>query len=600
MFRRLSIFNFVAPLVSTSVVEDDASVNLLQTTVHKHLTSELVGKEQEDCEPCKSYQSVAGEKKQNCVVKGDPHIKLWSTADSEGAKANLYGIYADYYLVKTKELKVMGRIGGVEEYDMGVTKGLAVSGCLLENKVLIIPTLNNGDVTFDGVPITQFPWVSDSGCVNITNGVGPDFHRFGNIKGMADRDNTFMVTMGTRATIQLNQGVYQNLQIKADASIVAEDTTGLCTNECKDWFKCPNPICDLKDSYFVKTHPECGTVINRKPCNKLRFKLATTDCEASFEGNPPNGSAVQNCIEDCCSNRDQCPDRGIGDGVATCLIFGDPHIKGFDAVRTDKHTFSPIGTHDLVKSDFISIQANYASSNYVKAQMEGIAFTGALVSDAGVDGKHSVIYFRPNGGGVEIDGKVVMSCKEDDQCSDAEKFYDDPNGGHFNITFGPGNDIPEMLQDKRPVAQRKNTYTLKFFQDATFHIHEGTGQSIYMQLNSRLLQGVSGECGNFNGDPKDDAHDRVDKANTDCPSQAEIFAPDGAVCSAVEVGAGCKTKKDLKPFRKQCMTHFNLKGSNKKMSGTERSLLKDCMEDCCNGGTCPDALPQPDKSDEDY
>lgn len=186
----------------------------------------------------KVISRLSVKKKQNCVVKGDPHIKLWSTDDSEGAKANLYGIYADYYLVKTKELKVMGRIGGVEEYDMGVTKGVAVSGCLLENKVLIIPTLNNGDVTFDGVAITEFPWVSDSGCVNITNGIGPNFHRFGNIKGMEDRDNTFMITMGTRATIQLNQGVYQNLQITADASIVAEDASGLCTTECKDWFKC--------------------------------------------------------------------------------------------------------------------------------------------------------------------------------------------------------------------------------------------------------------------------------------------------------------------------------------------------------------------------
>jgi len=592
MFRRSSIFQFVAPAVAASVVED-GSVNLLQTTVHRHVTS---GKENEECAAaCDAV--TAAEEKQNCVVKGDPHIKLWSTPDSEGANANLYGIYADYYLVKTKELKVMGRVGGVEEYDMGVTKGLAVSGCLLENKVLVIPTENNGDVTYDGVPITEFPWSAASGCVNITNGVGPNFHRFGNIKGMEDRDNTFMITMGTRATIQLNQGVYQNLQIKADASIVAEDTTGLCTNECKNWFSCPNPICDLKDSYFGTSHPECGTVINRKPCNKLRFKLATKDCDDSFAGNPPKGSAIQNCIEDCCSDRDQCPDRGKGDGMAECLIFGDPHIKGFDAERTNKHTFSPIGSHSLVKSDFISIQANYATSQHIRAQIEGIAFTGALVGDADAEDKHPVIYFHPNAGGVSIDGTQVMSCKESESCEASQKFYEDANK-HFNITFGSAPDIPELLQDARPVPERPNTYTLKFYEGAKFHIHEGNGQSIYMEINSRLLSGVSGECGNYNGDPSDDGHERVDTANTDCVPESESFIPGWAECQAVVVEAGCKRMKKLKPFKQQCKRHFELKGAYKDMTKTEQSLLRDCMEDCCLGGTCPDKNAGP--SDNAY
>jgi len=310
---------------------------------------------------------------------------------------------------------------------------------------------------------------------------------------------------------------------------------------------------------------------------------------------------IQNCIEDCCENRDLCPDRD-SDGTATCLIFGDPHIKGFDSLRTNKHTFSPMGTHFLVKSDYITIQANYASSEHIKAQMEGISFTGSLVSDAGDDGKHSVISLLPNDGGVEIDGKVVMSCKEADECTAAETFYDDPNGGHFNITYGMGSDIPELLQDQRPIPQRKNVYTIKFFQGASFLVHEGHGQSIYMQIGTRLLSNVSGECGNFNGNPDDDGHDRLDTAKTDCPSQAEIFTPGGVVCGDVDLnmGQGCKAYRKLHKFRPQCMRHLDMTGRDKNMDDDDFELLKACMTDCCLGGTCPDDKPEADKSDEDY
>jgi len=581
MYRCLSLFHFVVPLVSTSVVEDD-SVNLLQTTVHKHLTSGHVA-----------------ETKKTCVVKGDPHVKMWSQTDADGARLGLYGTYADYWLVNTDQLKVMGRIGGVSYAgDMGVVKGTAISGSLIANKVLIIPPTNNGDITLDGVTIS-LPFVSTE--FNMTVGVTKNFQTF---PVMKDRENSFTITMGTKAEILINQDVFQHLQIMVDESIVADDK-GLCKVMCRDWFRCQDPICDLKDSLFVTKHDQCGEEISRVKCNKLRLKLATEDCKKLFADIGPDekagkvGMGIQNCIEDCCSARDQCPDRNV-DGTATCLIFGDPHIKGFDTPKPDTATFSPTGTHYLVKSDFLSIQANYISDKLIKAQIEGIAFTGALVSDAGTDGKHRVIYFRPAslGSGVFLDGVHQMSCKQVEGCADPNGlFYDDPKG-HFNITYGSGDDIPELLQDKRPVPQRKNVYTLTFFQGAKFLIHEGTGQSIYMGIGTRLLSGVTGECGNFNGIASDDGHASVMTANANCVSQADIFIPDGFECLAVEIPTGCKKKKVLTPFRKQCKRHFNLTGSNKDMTGTERSMLKDCMQDCCLGGTCPDK--QADASDEAY
>lgn len=180
----------------------------------------------------------------------------------------------------------------------------------------------------------------------------------------------------------------------------------------------------------------------------------------------------------------------------------------------------------------------------------------------------------------------------------SKKFYKDPAGNHYNITYGPGDDIPSQLKEARPVPTRKHTYTLRFAEGATINVHEGLGHSIYMSIGSRLLAGVSGECGNANGNPDDDEHPPADPANTNCPLAAEIFIPGGKECSAVELPSGCRKKKELAPFRKQCMAHFSLTGSLKKNSWSDRRLVKDCMQDCCLGGECPDGTG--DASDEDY
>jgi len=577
MFRRLSTLNFAIPLLVAGV-EDD-SVNLLQTTVHKH-----------------TLQS--GSEKKKCVVKGDPHVKLWSQTDADGARLGLYGTYADYWLVNTDQLKVMGRIGGVEEFDMGVVKGVAVTGPLMEDKVLVIPTLNNGHIKFGDDVLDTFPWTSPGGTVTITNGIIPNYNMYGGKKPMRPRDNGFTIKMGDKAEIQLNQDVFQHLQILADPDIVANDT-GDCAVECADWFKCQDPICDLDKSLFEVEHPECGHVIIRVPCGKVRHKVATVDCNARFEGSPPSGMAIQNCIEDCCSDRDQCPDRGKGDGKETCLIFGDPHIKGFDAKATSTHTYSPIGTHYLVKSDHIQIQANYASGDKVWAQMQGIAITGGVVSEADSNGKHDVLYFRalPDGGGIFVNDKNVMPCTKARECTGGTDVYTDPNG-HFNITYGDGDDIPSLLKEERPVLQRNNVHVITFKEGARVAVHEGEGQAIYMNIDSMILKHVSGECGNMNGNPHDDGHDSFDASNAHCALKDEIFIPNGTECKQITGGSTCRKFKDLKPYKKQCFAHFGMKGSWKKYTQPERRIAKDCMKDCCMGGTCPSG--KGDDTDEAY
>lgn len=553
--------------------------------------------DQSQCEAWKLRPATDSTDKKKCVIKGDPHIKLWDTPESDGAKMGLYGTYGDYYLVNTPELKVMGRIGSVKGLEMGVVKGIAVSGSLVGDKILEVPPENNGAITFDGTPITSFPW--EGGGMKITVGKGPNLNQYGSSKPAKLRANTYTVTMD-KAEIVFNQDVFQHLSVEVDSSLAAADA-GLCNHECKNWFECQDPICELTKSLFSTFHEQCGDEVDRRPCNRLRKKLASKDCKAKF-GLDAHGTAVQNCIEDCCADRDQCPDRGKGDGSATCMIFGDPHIKGFDAQDSDKSSYQPMGTHWLVNSEFVKVQANYATLEKIglKAQMNGIAITGALVGDALATGGHPMLSFPPpSEGGVLLDGKKIMDCRMVRDCerSNSPLFYEDPNG-HFNITYGKGSDITLLLTDRRPVAQRDNMYTVEFAIGAKFLIHQGSGHSIYMSINSDILSDVSGECGNFNGDPNDDGHSgALDKGDSSalCAKSSDIFLPNGVECEKVtKEDFKCTKRAELWPFRKQCMKHYNLKRVYTDPAAAK--ILLDCQMDCCSGGTCPGKKGATDES----
>jgi len=558
---------------------------LLQTTVHKHLMEQNIAGGDDDA-------------MKKCVVKGDPHINLWSQSDEDGAKMGLYGTYADYWLVHTDYLKIMGRMGGVEQFDMAVVKGVAITGSLLNNQVLIIPTLNNGDITFDDDPIlsTEFPYTS--GNLTIEHGIIPNYNLFGSKGGMPPRENGFTIKIGDDVEVQLNQDTFQHLQILAKPYVIAGDS-GACEHECPDWFKCPGPICDLKDSLFTTEHEECGHVVIRTECNPARHNIATKRCTEKYSVDPPFGTAIQNCIEDCCSDRDQCPDRGKSDGTETCLVFGDPHIKTFDATRATVNTYSPIGTHYLMKSKHIDIQANYVSRDEIKAQMSGLAFTGDLVGDANPDtGEKPVLYIAPKseGAGIFYNGKRVIECTTfAEDCTHNQTHYEDANGGHFHIIYGPGDDIPSLLTEKTSYPQRKQTYDIKFTEGGHIVVHEGLGHSIYISIPSCFLEGTRGECGNADGNHANDiTPDTGDHGN--CAMQHEIFIPKGEECSDIKLPT-CKKKKDILPYRKQCLRHFGMH-SLKKATPGERKVVKACMRDCCFGGSCPNK--KNNFEDDDY
>jgi len=558
------LLSSVAALASTALVDEDA-VNLLQTAT---LRREHV---------------APRDQKKKCVVKGDPHVKLWNTPDSEGAAKGLYGTYADYWLVKTPELKVMGRVGGVEHFDMGVVKGVAVSGSLVGDKILEIPTENNGAITFDGAPITSFPW--SGGGLSITVGTGPNLNQFGGSKPMDPRTNTYNITLSS-AEIILNQGVFQHLEINADASLVANDA-GQCNNECTNFFECQDGTCDPKVSLFSTKHATCGEKIMRVPCNSLRLKLAEKDCKKQFKGQKTAGNAIHNCIEDCCTDRNQCPDRGEGDGRATCVVFGDPHIKGFDASYPNVHSYDPMGTHWLVNSKFIQVQAQYITDKGMKAGVRGIAVTGDIVGEKQkLSGRNPVLYFPPVDGplaegGAYLDGKKVFDC--DKRNCNLHTPYEDPNR-RFKITYGDAPDIQLLLSDQRPVPNRSYVFTVDFAHGAKIMIHQGLSQNIHMSIDGDLLQNCSGECGNFNGDDTDDHHPSVD--NTTCASPDTIFIPNGKECYMANVDlARCHKRKYLNKFKQVCQDALKLQGL--RVSDNAKTILKACQMDCCLGGPCP-------------
>lgn len=187
-------------------------------------------------------------------------------------------------------------------------------------------------------------------------------------------------------------------------------------------------------------------------------------------------------------------------------------------------------------------------------------------------------------------GKKIMQCRKVRECvkNNEPVFYEDPNG-HYNITFGKGSDITLLLTDRRPVAQRDDMYTIEFAIGAKFLIHQGSGQNIYMSINSDILSDVSGECGNFNGNPDDDAHsgtlDAGDSSSL-CAKGSDIFVPTGEECKKVTAeDFKCTKRAELWPFRRQCIKHFNLKRLY--TDPAAQKILLDCQVDCCSGGDCP-------------
>jgi len=88
-----------------------------------------------------------------CTFWGDPHFKTF-----DGARPSYYG-EGEFYIVKSAALAVQGRFKGTK-YTKGLaaTRKIAVGGSLVNNHVIEVGCMEDGDITVDGQPVLQaFP-----------------------------------------------------------------------------------------------------------------------------------------------------------------------------------------------------------------------------------------------------------------------------------------------------------------------------------------------------------------------------------------------------------------------------------------------------------
>jgi len=88
-----------------------------------------------------------------CTFWGDPHFKSF-----DGARPSFYG-EGEFYIVKSNKLSVQGRFKGTKYTEgLAATNKIAISGALVNNHVIAVGCMEEGDITVDGQPVLQtFP-----------------------------------------------------------------------------------------------------------------------------------------------------------------------------------------------------------------------------------------------------------------------------------------------------------------------------------------------------------------------------------------------------------------------------------------------------------
>jgi len=183
----------------------------------------------------------------------------------------------------------------------------------------------------------------------------------------------------------------------------------------------------------------------------------------------------------------------------TCTIWGDPHVLTFDNKHVD--FYSP-GEYWLVKSSTMSIQARYLPTpvTHGLAVTKEIAVGGAFMNDD--SGKPHIL--RINARTATYDGTPILT--------GFPSTWQAPAGGpSVRAQF---NDQGGFLQNGRQ-GKALHVVHVQLPLGVSLQINRwteaGEGDYINVKITMSHLPDQDGHCGNFNGNPEDDARLEIRK-----------------------------------------------------------------------------------------
>lgn len=386
-----------------------------------------------------------------------------------------------------------------------------------------------------------------------------------NKKDKAERGTTFTITLKEGVTVVVNQGVTHHVSIETPNRLAIagpdEIVEGHCGNyDCEfandilEKRACSAPVhpfdpCsgDGLVALSLGKYPEdqCGVQPKKSECSTIQFREFKEICKTYGGFNEDDEvEALRDCIEDCCQDREECPDKDNEDEFAHCLMAGDPHIKTFGSEAYNTDVFFPHADFYALKTEALSIQVRYSSfRDDNKAQIMGIAISGPLVGAEDENGEFPRIELPLAKGPVDgdeavpymmVDGETVWGWDDWARCRDEAK--QDPTTvgprgcteetDNYKATFGYGFQVGSYFDENYEMTRgpegRVNfaldasnhkiklehwsaprTITLEFKEEGVEDVVKlivntgGPRQNMLLQVRGSLLgesQEVTGQC----------------------------------------------------------------------------------------------------------
>jgi len=219
-------------------------------------------------------------------------------------------------------------------------------------------------------------------------------------------------------------------------------------------------------------------------------------------------AGANSCMSVCCS-------APLGP-AKDCTVYGDPHINTFDGKHADYYT---PGEYWIIKSDVVKVQGKYQPTEMTN----GLAVTKAIAISGSFINNHKLIInsLDMQGGAFTWDGEPILA--------GFPSTFRDPQG-LVNIDY---NNVGSTMQKGR-VDKPLHVLHITLPKGMNIQVNEWNeaGEGAYLNAKISMPQGMApgadGHCGNFNGNPADDARVMVrQRLGTQGVAAQELLFPGG-------------------------------------------------------------------------